>query len=306
MSAVLTNAVTVSNGQVTTTSLKIAEVFGKRHDNVIRDIELLQVPDSFGKLNFEATEYEWKNNLGKVVKSKMYNITRDGFVILVMGFTGAAAMQFKIAYLEEFNRMEAELRRLQAGIPTQTPKPLPPPKPYFEPETTFCGQPVISVPRLAKLLNIDADRIHGVINGRRAGIVENVELFRIGHAAALRAAGCLPMNNRRAARLNLLTESGAKKVYDYLMSNRPAARIPGPVKPFPVPVKPFPVPAPVPDVVSQSSAMLWLERLAARGYDVGEAMAEVSFMLESCAALNRAMKPFRGYLDRLEQRSGLI
>lgn len=306
MSAVLTNAVTVSNGQVTTTSLKIAEVFGKRHDNVIRDIELLQVPDSFGKLNFEATEYEWKNNLGKVVKSKMYNITRDGFVILVMGFTGAAAMQFKIAYLEEFNRMEAELRRLQAGIPTQTPKPLPPPKPYFEPETTFYGQPVISVPRLAKLLNIDADRIHGVINGRRAGIVENVELFRIGQAAALRAAGCLPMNNRRAARLNLLTESGAKKVYDYLMSNRPAARIPGPVKPFPVPVKPFPVPAPVPDVVSQSSAMLWLERLAARGYDVGEAMAEVSFMLESCATLNRAMKPFRGYLDRLEQRSGLI
>lgn len=306
MSAVLTNAVTVSNGQVTTTSLKIAEVFGKRHDNVIRDIELLQVPDSFGKLNFEATEYEWKNNLGKVVKSKMYNITRDGFVILVMGFTGATAMQFKIAYLEEFNRMEAELRRLQAGIPTQTPKPLPPPKPYFEPETTFYGQPVISVPRLAKLLNIDADRIHGVINGRRAGIVENVELFRIGQAAALRAAGCLPMNNRRAARLNLLTESGAKKVYDYLMSNRPAARIPGPVKPFPVPVKPFPVPAPVPDVVSQSSAMLWLERLAARGYDVGEAMAEVSFMLESCAALNRAMKPFRGYLDRLEQRSGLI
>lgn len=210
MSAVLTNAVTVSNGQVTTTSLKIAEVFGKRHDNVIRDIELLQVPDSFGKLNFEATEYEWKNNLGKVVKSKMYNITRDGFVILVMGFTEAAAMQFKIAYLEEFNRMEAELRRLQAGIPTQTPKPLPPPKPYFEPETTFYGQPVISVPRLAKLLNIDADRIHGVINGRRAGIVENVELFRIGQAAARRAAGCLPMNNRRAARLNLLTESGAR------------------------------------------------------------------------------------------------
>lgn len=306
MSAVLTNAVTVSNGQVTTTSLKIAEVFGKEHFHVIRDIEKLQVPDNFRKSNFGCSEYEWKNNLGKVVKSKMYNITRDGFVILVMGFTGAAAMQFKIAYLEEFNRMEAELRRLQAGIPTQTPKPLPPHKPYFEPETTFYGQPVISVPRLAKLLNIDADRIHGVINGRRAGIVENVELFRIGQAAALRAAGCLPMNNRRAARLNLLTESGAKKVYDYLMSNRPAARIPGPVKPFPVPVKPFPVPAPVPDVVSQSSAMLWLERLAARGYDVGEAMAEVSFMLESCATLNRAMKPFRGYLDRLEQRSGLI
>lgn len=48
------------------TSLQVAEVFEKRHDNVLRDIEhiLLQVPEIFGRLNFEPSEYELKNNLG--------------------------------------------------------------------------------------------------------------------------------------------------------------------------------------------------------------------------------------------------
>ena len=112
----LTNAVTAFNGQVTTTSLKIAEVFGKDHKNVIRDIEKLQVIDGFGKLNFEPTEYEWKNNLGKIVKSPMYVVTKDGFTLLAMGFTGAKAMQFKIAYIEAFNRMEAALRKSSNDI----------------------------------------------------------------------------------------------------------------------------------------------------------------------------------------------
>ena len=120
----ISNAVAVSDGKVTTTSLKIAEVFGKQHFHVIRDIEKLQVPDNFKKSNFGLTEREWKNSLGKTVKDKVYIITRDGFTILVMGFTGAKAMQFKIAYLEEFNRMEAKLRELQ-GAPVQPESPLP-------------------------------------------------------------------------------------------------------------------------------------------------------------------------------------
>lgn len=249
MSTVLTNAVTVSNGQVTTTSLKIAEVFGKRHDHVIRDIEKLQVPDSFRKPNFGETEYEWKNNLGKVVKSKMYNITRDGFVILVMGFTGAAAMEFKIAYLEEFNRMEAELRRMRAGIPAPAAKPTPKWL-YFEAETTFYGVPVISVPRLAEILNISADWIHNAINSGAAGVVEEYEIFRIGRRLILKAAGSLPMLNRRTTRLNLLTEAGARKVYEYIAQKRLAhLKTPGrkPMPPCPFPIPKPPAAAPVND-----------------------------------------------------------
>ncbi len=103
--------VSIIQGQPMTTSLNVAEVFGKRHNNVLRDIEniLTQVSEIFGKLNFELTEYVTKNNLGFDVKDPMYNLTFDGFVLLVMGYTGKKAMQFKIAYIEEFNRMRGLL-----------------------------------------------------------------------------------------------------------------------------------------------------------------------------------------------------
>jgi len=46
----------------------------------------------------------------------MYLITRDGFMLLAMGFTGKKAMQFKLAYIEAFNQMEQELKEGLAGI----------------------------------------------------------------------------------------------------------------------------------------------------------------------------------------------
>ena len=105
------------NGRVVATSLQIAEVFGKQHKNVIQSIESLDLPQDFGRLNFQPTEREWKNNLGKIVKDKAYNITRDGFTLLAMGFTGKEAMKFKIAYIERFNAMEEALRSGKAPEP---------------------------------------------------------------------------------------------------------------------------------------------------------------------------------------------
>ena len=107
--AAVRNSLSVSEGHVTTSSLKIAEVFGKEHFHVIRDIESLQVPDSFRKSNFEVSEYTAKNGIGKTIKYPMYNITRDGFMFLVMGFTGAKAAAFKVAFIEQFNAMEKAL-----------------------------------------------------------------------------------------------------------------------------------------------------------------------------------------------------
>lgn len=97
-----------------TSSLIIADKFEKLHKNVIRDIRQLEVPDEFNRLNFEPVEYE--DCKGETRPS--YNITRDGFVILVMGFTGAKAMHWKLKFLEAFNRMEAELRFRDATDPT--------------------------------------------------------------------------------------------------------------------------------------------------------------------------------------------
>ena len=112
-------ALEVVNGHPTTLSTHVAEYFGKRHDNVIRDIRnLIESAPSLGHLNFEESYY--KSEQGK--KQPCYRMDRKGFVLLAMGFTGEKALQFKIAYIDAFDRMEEELRnstadKLKAVIP---------------------------------------------------------------------------------------------------------------------------------------------------------------------------------------------
>ena len=91
----------------TTTSLQVAEYFGKEHYNVIRDIKdvISKCSESFNALNFEAVEY----TDSKGEKRPMYLLTRDGFTIVAMGYTGAKAMQFKEQYIAAFNAMEHQL-----------------------------------------------------------------------------------------------------------------------------------------------------------------------------------------------------
>ncbi|MBE5878086.1 MAG: Rha family transcriptional regulator [Lachnospiraceae bacterium] len=87
------------------TSLDVAETFGKRHSDVLRDIDHLQCSDEFTERNFALSSY--KDISGK--SNKMYYMTRDGFTILVMGYTGETAMKFKEAYIRQFNAMEKVL-----------------------------------------------------------------------------------------------------------------------------------------------------------------------------------------------------
>ncbi|EAL4168196.1 TPA: Rha family transcriptional regulator [Campylobacter jejuni] len=95
----------VANNQVTTTSLAIANVFEKRHDNIIAQIKALP-QDEFNALNFKAVNY--KDKKGEI--RPCYNLTRDAFSLLVMGFTGEKAYKWKIAFIEAFNEMEKRLR----------------------------------------------------------------------------------------------------------------------------------------------------------------------------------------------------
>lgn len=110
----LENAVFLHDGHAVTTSLKVAEVFGKRHDHVIRTIReflergLPKIGESseFGRSNFRPSSY-----LNEQKKEQpMYEITRDGFTLLAMGFTGPEALKFKVAYINRFNDMEAALK----------------------------------------------------------------------------------------------------------------------------------------------------------------------------------------------------
>lgn len=80
----------------------VAERFNKQHKDVLRSIEHLDVDSEFGRRNFTPTSYKDQWNR----KQKEYLMTKDGFTLLVMGFTGKKAMQFKIAYINRFNEME--------------------------------------------------------------------------------------------------------------------------------------------------------------------------------------------------------
>ena len=87
-------------------SLDVAETFGKEHKNVLKDIRELNCSEEFGRLNFEPTNYIDEHNR----KQPMYYITRDGFTLLAMGYTGEKAMKFKEAYIKQFNAMERMLQ----------------------------------------------------------------------------------------------------------------------------------------------------------------------------------------------------
>ena len=101
--------VIMHNKQAVTTSLRVAEVFGKDHKHVLETISNLAAEKSAAKFFAEATY----DNRGK--QYPMYYMNRDGFTLLAMGFTGKKALQFKIKYIQAFNSMEATLKRLPVG-----------------------------------------------------------------------------------------------------------------------------------------------------------------------------------------------
>jgi Rha family phage regulatory protein len=101
--------VIIKDDKPLTTSRKVAEIFGKSHKHVLRDIENLKqdCPADFRRLNFGLSHYSQKMPTGGTKKQPEYILTKDGFSLLAMGFTGAKAMAFKISFIETFNNMEA-------------------------------------------------------------------------------------------------------------------------------------------------------------------------------------------------------
>lgn len=105
--------VAVENEHAVTTSLRVAEVFGKQHKDVLRAVKSLDCSEDFHKRNFALMQKSIKIGNGAERKSPMYYITRDGFMFLVMGFTGKTAAKWKEAYIKAFNEMEAKIRAEQ-------------------------------------------------------------------------------------------------------------------------------------------------------------------------------------------------
>lgn len=99
--------VNISGKKATTDSLVVAQNFGKRHDNIIQKIENLIKSDKSNRLNFKVVEYE--DNKGEA--RKKYVMNRRTFSLLVMGFTGEKAMDWKHKFYDAFEAMEKILLR---------------------------------------------------------------------------------------------------------------------------------------------------------------------------------------------------
>lgn len=100
-----------SEGQPLTNSVLVAEKFDRRHDNVYQAIGklLITCPEKLGHLFVESSYIDIQ---GK--DRPMYIMNRDGFTLLAMGFTGKKALQFKLDYIEAFNKMEKAIKEVPA------------------------------------------------------------------------------------------------------------------------------------------------------------------------------------------------
>lgn len=102
-----------NNGELVVSSRQIAENFGKRHDNILVTInELLKTENSVFRFFHESTYKVQGNNKSY----PEYLMNRDGFCLLVMGFTGKEALAWKLKYIEAFNAMEKKLKELSAPL----------------------------------------------------------------------------------------------------------------------------------------------------------------------------------------------
>lgn len=128
----LVPCVEMVSGRPVVSSVKIAQIFSKEHFNVMRDVRKVidEVGREFASLNFEEREYVTGNNN----RYPMYWMTRDGFSLLAMGFTGKEAMSWKVKYIEAFNAMEAALsgQQVQSALRLSTPQ-------EREPLRKLCG-----------------------------------------------------------------------------------------------------------------------------------------------------------------------
>ena len=102
--------------QVVTTSLKVAEIFEKEHRDVMKSIRNLTAQNFAVKKMFVEDSYLNSRNQS----FPMYYLNRDGFTLLAMGFTGSKAMEFKLKYIDAFNKMEEQIRNQSLQVLNQS------------------------------------------------------------------------------------------------------------------------------------------------------------------------------------------
>jgi len=108
----MTNLVNINRDRIVTDSQTLAKTFGKRHDNVLRAYDRLKCSEDFNRLNFEVVEFLD----AKGERRRRITMTKDGFAMLAMGFTGPKAAAFKEDYIRAFNEMADALARGERNL----------------------------------------------------------------------------------------------------------------------------------------------------------------------------------------------
>ncbi len=109
----MNDLVIMKDQQAVTTSLQVAEVFGKNHRDVLRTIDDLKDVRNFTQMFSDGIE---PDSYGR--DRRIYYMNRDGFTLLAMGFTGKKALDFKLKYIEAFNNMEKAIKEERIQLPS--------------------------------------------------------------------------------------------------------------------------------------------------------------------------------------------
>ena len=166
------DVITIIDNEPRTTSLKVAEVFGKLHKNILQRIESLDCSPEFTSANFSA--HVENQQVGTTRRDmKYYEMTKDGFMFLVMGFTGAKAAAIKEAYINAFNWMAARLQ----------PKPVAANVPALLREAggplLFQGVPVMGMAQISEFFGCDRGVIKSNVEHFPDRFLVGVHFFKI-------------------------------------------------------------------------------------------------------------------------------
>lgn len=189
--------VTAVDGIPMVSSRDVAEIFEKRHDNVLRDIHinlegLLKSEESeFSHLNFKESAY--RNAQGK--KQPEFLLTKDGFTLLTMGYTGPKAMRFKVSYINRFNEMEQfihsrNIARLEYPELTSMIKLVydNPAWYYYSNEADMINKIVLGMKakQFREINSIDkGDPIRDYLSPRQAELIQKLQNFDVGLVASM-------------------------------------------------------------------------------------------------------------------------
>lgn len=112
-------------GHAMANSLDVAGYFEKNHQHVMRDIRTLLATEHASKIGlmFRPTAREVVVGNGGRRLDPAYDMDRDGFTLLAMGFTGARSLEFKLRYIDQFNKMESAIKGVTSDAPPPSPEP---------------------------------------------------------------------------------------------------------------------------------------------------------------------------------------